>query len=36
MIKAYKIVVGIGLLEGKRPLGKPGRRWYDNIKNCLK
>jgi hypothetical protein len=22
--------------EGKRPLGKPGRRWEDNIKTGLK
>jgi hypothetical protein len=23
------------LLEGKRPLGRPGRRWEDNIKADL-
>jgi hypothetical protein len=27
---AYRILVGKP--EGKRPLGKPGRRWVDNIK----
>jgi hypothetical protein len=26
---AYKILVGKP--EGKRPLGRPRRRWYDNI-----
>jgi diadenosine tetraphosphatase ApaH/serine/threonine PP2A family protein phosphatase len=25
-----------GKPEGKRPLGKPKRRWEDNIKICLK
>jgi hypothetical protein len=29
----YRILVG--RLEGKRPLGRPRRRWEDNIKmNC--
>jgi hypothetical protein len=27
---AYKILVGKP--EGKRPLGRPGRRWEDNIR----
>jgi hypothetical protein len=27
---AYRILVGIP--EGKRPLGRPKRRWVDNIK----
>jgi hypothetical protein len=27
---AYRILVG--MLEGKRPLGRPRRRWVDNIK----
>jgi hypothetical protein len=27
---AYRVLVGH--LEGKRPLGKPRRRWEDNIK----
>jgi hypothetical protein len=31
---AYKIL--IGKLEGKRPLGRPRRRWVDNIKMDLK
>jgi hypothetical protein len=30
MRKAYTILVGIP--EGKRPLGKSGHRWEDNIK----
>jgi len=25
----------VGKLEGKRPLGRPGRRWWDNIKMDL-
>jgi hypothetical protein len=31
---AYRILVG--KLEGKRPLGRPKRRWVDNIKIDLK
>jgi hypothetical protein len=31
---AYRILVGKS--EGKRPLGRPGRRWVDNIKMDLK
>jgi hypothetical protein len=31
---AYKILVGKP--EGKRPLGKPKRRWVDNIKMDLR
>jgi hypothetical protein len=31
---AYRILVG--KLEGKRPLGKPRRRWEDNIKLYLR
>jgi hypothetical protein len=27
---AYRVLVG--KLEGKRPLGRPKRRWEDNIK----
>jgi len=28
--RAYRVLVG--KLEGERPLGRPGRRWEDNIK----
>jgi hypothetical protein len=31
---AYRILVG--KLEGKRPLGRPRRRWVDNIKMNLR
>jgi hypothetical protein len=31
---AYRILVG--KTEGKRPLGRPRRRWMDNIKMNLK
>jgi hypothetical protein len=31
---AYRILVGKG--EGKRPLGRPRRRWEDNIKMDLR
>jgi hypothetical protein len=31
---AYRILVGIP--EGKRPLGRPRRRWVDNIKIDLR
>jgi hypothetical protein len=31
---AYRILVGKP--EGKRPLGKPRRRWVDNIKMNLR
>jgi hypothetical protein len=31
---AYRIVVGMP--EGKRPLGRPRRRWVDNIKMDLR
>jgi hypothetical protein len=31
---AYRILVGKP--EGKRPLGRPRRRWLDNIKMNLK
>jgi hypothetical protein len=31
---AYRILVG--KLEGKRPLGRPRRRWEDNIKMDLR
>ena len=30
---AYRVLVG--KLEGKRPLGRPRRRWVDNIKMDL-
>jgi hypothetical protein len=30
---AYKILVGRA--EGRRPLGRPRRRWEDNIKTDL-
>jgi hypothetical protein len=33
-INAYRILVGKP--EGKRPLGRPRRRWEDNIKMCLR
>jgi hypothetical protein len=32
--KAYRILMG--KLEGKRPLGRPRRRWVDNIKIDLR
>jgi hypothetical protein len=31
---AYRILVG--KLEGKRPLGRPRRKWVDNIKMDLR
>jgi hypothetical protein len=31
---AYRILVGMP--EGKRPLGRPRRRWVDNIKMHLR
>jgi hypothetical protein len=31
---AYKVLVGKA--EGKRPLGRPGRKWEDNIKMNLR
>jgi hypothetical protein len=31
---AYRILVGKP--EGRRPLGRPGRRWVDNIKMDLR
>jgi hypothetical protein len=31
---AYRILVG--KLEGRRPLGRPRRRWVDNIKMDLR
>jgi hypothetical protein len=31
--KAYRILVGKP--EGKRPLGRPRRRWVDNIKMVI-
>ena len=30
------IIIGIGRPEEKRPLGKPRRRWKDNIKKIFK
>jgi len=30
---AYRVLVG--KLEGKRPLGRPRRRWVDNIRMYL-
>jgi hypothetical protein len=32
---AYRILV-VGKPEGKRPLGRPRRRWVDNIKIYLR
>jgi hypothetical protein len=32
-VNAYRILVGKP--EGKRPLGRPKRRWVDNIKGHL-
>jgi hypothetical protein len=32
--KAPRLLV-VGKPEGKRPLGRPGRRWVDNIKMDL-
>jgi len=34
MRNTYKILVG--KREGKRSLGRPSRRWKDNIRMCLK
>jgi len=34
MRNAYKILVGKS--EGKRPLGRPRRRWKDNIRMDIK
>jgi hypothetical protein len=34
VLHAYKILVGMP--EGKRPLGRPRRRWQDNVKMYLK
>jgi hypothetical protein len=34
VIGAYNIL--IGRLEGRRPLGRPRRRWEDNIKMDLR
>ena len=31
---AYRVLVGKP--EGRRPLGRPGRRWLDNIRMDLK
>jgi hypothetical protein len=31
---AYRILVGKP--EGKRPLGRPRRRWEDNIRTCVR
>jgi hypothetical protein len=31
---AYRILVG--MLEGKRPLGRPRRRWVNNVKMDLR
>jgi hypothetical protein len=33
-LKVYRVLVGRP--EGKRPLGRPGRRWEDNIKMDLR
>jgi hypothetical protein len=33
-IITYRILVG--QVEGKRPLGRPGRRWVDSIKMDLR
>jgi hypothetical protein len=33
-LNAYRILVGNP--EGKRPLGRPGHRWVDNIKMDLR
>jgi hypothetical protein len=34
MVNAYRILVGKP--EGRRPLGRPRRRWVNNIKMKLK
>jgi hypothetical protein len=34
VLNAYRILVGKP--EGKRPLGRPRRRWVDNIKMDLR
>jgi transcription termination factor 2 len=31
----YRLLVGKGKPEGKRPLGRPRRRWVDNIRTYL-
>jgi hypothetical protein len=33
-MRLYKVLVGKA--EGKRPLGKPRRRWEDSVKMVLK
>jgi hypothetical protein len=33
MKNAYRLLVGIS--EGRRPLGRPRRRWLDNIRTDL-
>jgi len=33
VVAVYRVLVGKP--EGKRPLGRPGRRWVDNIKMDL-
>jgi hypothetical protein len=33
-MNAYRILVGKS--EGERPLGKPGRRWENNVKMDLR
>jgi hypothetical protein len=32
----YRVLVGVGRPEGKKPLGRPRRRWEDNIKMNLR
>jgi len=33
--EAYTVFLGVGELEGKKQLGRPRRRWEDNIKMDL-
>jgi hypothetical protein len=32
---AYRVLVFVGRPVGKRPLGKPTRKWEDNIKKWI-
>ena len=33
---AFKVLTGTATATGKRPLGRPRRRWEDNIRMDLK
>jgi hypothetical protein len=34
--KRNKRIILVGKVEGKRPLGRPGHRWVENIKMDLR